>query len=194
MTQAARLAHYTYEQYRRFEETTNARHEYLNGQILAMAGGTPEHAALATAIIGLLEQRLAGSTCFPFSSDLRVRVRATGLATYPDVTIICGDLERDPDDPNAAVNPTVLVEILSPSTEDYDRGEKAAHYRAIPSLQEYLLVSHRERRIDRWWRVEGDQWKEQSAAKGETLRVSALGIALDIDALYERSPLTRAMA
>jgi Uma2 family endonuclease len=76
MSEAARLPHYTYEQYRCFEETTNAKHEYLNGQILAMAGGTPEHAALATAIIGVLEQRLAGSACHPFSSDLRVRVRA----------------------------------------------------------------------------------------------------------------------
>lgn len=193
MSQAVRLAHYTYEQYRRFEETTNAKHEYLHGQILAMAGGTPEHAALATAIIGLLEQGLAGSTCYPFSSDLRVRVRATGLATYPDVTIICGDLERDPEDPNAAVNPTVLVEVLSASTEDYDRGEKSAHYRAIPSLQEYLLVSHRERRIERWWRVGPDDWKQESAGRGEMLRLSALGIDLEVDAIYERSPLTRAI-
>ena len=193
MNQAVRLAHYTYEQYRRFEETTNAKHEYLHGQILAMAGGTPEHAALATAIIGLLEQRLAGSTRYPFSSDLRVRVRATGLATYPDVTIICGDLERDPEDPNAAVNPTVVVEVLSASTEDYDRGEKSAHYRAIPSLQEYVLVSHRQRRIERWWRIGADHWKQESAGRGEMLRLSALGIDLDVDAIYERSPLTRAI-
>lgn len=193
VSEPARLAHYTYEDYRRFEETTNAKHEYLRGQILAMAGGTPEHAALATAVIGLLERQLAGRPCYPFSSDLRVRVRATGLATYPDVTVICGDLERDPDDPNAAINPTVLVEVLSPSTEEYDRGEKFAHYRKIPPLREYLLVSHRERRIERWSRQGTDDWELQSAGTGAVLHVSALGIDLEINAIYERSPLTLAI-
>ncbi len=191
MSEAARLAHYTYEEYRRFEEATDAKHEYLRGQILAMAGGTPEHAALATAIIGILERRLAGRPCYPFSSDLRVRVPATGLATYPDVTVICGDLERDPEDPNAAVNPTVVFEVLSASTEEYDRSEKCGHYRAIPSLREVLLVSHRERRIDWWWRGATDDWEQQSAGKGETVRLSSLNIDLDVDAIYDRSPLTR---
>ncbi len=193
MIARARLAHYTYEEYQRFEEATNAKHEYLGGQILAMAGGTPEHAALATAIIALLERQLAGRTCYPFSSALRIRVRATGLATYPDVTVICGDLERDPADRNAAVNPTLLVEVLSASTEAYDRGEKADHYRRIPSLREYLLVSHRERRIERWQRNEKGDWERQSAGKGEVIHLSVLGVALDVDAVYERSPLTRAI-
>jgi Uma2 family endonuclease len=193
VTEPARLAHYTYEDYRRFEEATDARHEYLHGQILAMAGGTPEHAALATAIIGLLERRLAGRPCYPFSSDLRVRVRATGLATYPDVTVICGELERDPDDPNAAVNPTLLVEVLSSSTEDYDRGEKSAHYQKVASLREYLLVSHRERRVERRRRKGTGEWERESAGRGEILHVSALGIDLEIDAIYERSPLTRSI-
>ncbi len=191
MSETARLAHYTYEDYRRFEEATDAKHEYLHGQILAMAGGTPEHAALATAIIGQFERQLAGRPCYPFSSDLRVRVRATGLATYPDVTIICGDLERDPEDPNAAANPTVLIEVLSASTEVYDRGEKSVHYRTIPSLREYLLVSHRERRVERWWRRGTDDWEYQSAGRGEVLPISTLGVELEIDAIYERSPLTR---
>jgi Uma2 family endonuclease len=193
VSEPARLPHYTYADYRRFEEATNAKHEYLHGQILAMAGGTPEHAALASALIGLFERQLAGGPCYSFSSDLRVRVRATGLATYPDVTVICGDLERDPDDPNAAVNPTVLVEVLSPSTEEYDRGEKTAHYRTIPSLREYLLVSHRERRIERWSRNGTEDWELQNAGRGEIVQVSALGIDVEVDAVYDRSPLTRAI-
>lgn len=193
MTEPARLAHYTYDEYRRFEEATDAKHEYLHGQILAMAGGTPEHAALATAIIWLFEQRLAGGPCHSFSSDLRVRVRASGLATYPDVTVICGDLERDSDDRNAAVNPTVLIEVLSASTEEYDRGEKADHYRRIPSLREYLFVSHRERRIERWWREGRGQWQSQSAGRGELHHLAALGVDLEVDTIYERSPLTQAL-
>jgi Uma2 family endonuclease len=193
VSEPARLAQYSYDDYRRFEEATDAKHEYLDGHILAMAGGTPEHAALATAAIGMLTQRLAGRPCYPFSSDLRVRVPATGLATYPDVTVICGDLERDADDPNAAINPTLLVEVLSPATESYDRGEKWAHYRTIPSLREYLLVSHRERRIERWWRTGADDWERQSAGRGGGLHLAALGIDLEVDRLYDSSPLTRAI-
>jgi Uma2 family endonuclease len=189
----ARLARYTYDEYRCFEEATDTKHEYLDGQILAMAGGTPEHAALSAAMIGLLERELAGGSCYPFSLDLRVRVRATGLATYPDVTVICGDLERDPQDTNAAVNPTLLVEVLSSSTEEYDRGEKSAHYRRIPSLREYLLISHRERCIDRWWRQGTGEWEVQSAGAGEILHLSALGIDLEVDAIYSRSPLTKSI-
>jgi Uma2 family endonuclease len=147
---------------------------------------------LSAAMIGFFERKLAGSSCYPFSSDLRIRIRATGLATYPDVTVVCGDLERDPQDPNAAVNPVVLVEVLSASTEEYDRGEKSAHYRKIPSLREYLLVSHRERRIDRWRRDDGE-WELEGAGSGEVLHLAALGIDLAVDAVYERSPLTRTL-
>jgi len=193
VSEPARLAQYSYEDYRRFEEATDAKHEYLRGQILAMAGGTPEHAALATAAIGLFVQRLGGGPCHPFSSDLRVRVRATGLATYPDVIVICGDLERDPEDPNAATNPALLIEVLSPATEAYDRGEKWDHYRTIASLREYLLISHRERRIERWWRRGADDWERQSAGRGDVLHLTALGIDLEVDAIFDSSPLTRTL-
>lgn len=192
MGEPARHAHYTYDEYRRFEEETDAKHEYLDGQILAMAGGTLEHAALAAAISTILAQLLEGGPCHWFGSDTRVRVRATGLATYPDVTVICGDVERDPDDRNAAVNPTLLVEVSSESTEAYDRGEKAEHYRRIPSLRECVLVSHRERRIERRWR-DGEAWQLESAGRGDTVHIAALGIALEVDAVYDRSPLTRAI-
>jgi Uma2 family endonuclease len=191
MSEPARLPHYTYDEYRRFEASSNVKHEYLDGQILAMAGGTPEHAALAATVIGQLERELVGRPCTIFTSDLRVRVVATGLATYPDVTVICGDLERDPDDRNNAVNPTLLVEVSSESTETYDRGEKSEHYRKIPSLREYLLVSHRERSIERWWRDASGQWQSERAGRGDTLRLAAVGVALAVDAVYDRSPLTR---
>ena len=122
-----------------------------------------------------------------------MRVRSTGLATYPDVTVICGDLERDPEDPNAAINPTLLIEVLSPATESYDRGEKWAHYQTIPSLREYLLVSHRERRVERWWRRGADGWERENVGPGGVLHLAALGIDLEVDDLYDRTPLTRAL-
>jgi len=193
VSRPAGYASYAYEEYRRFEESTDAKHEYLAGQILAMAGGTPEHAALAGALIGLFERQLAGGSCYTVPSDLRIRVAATGLATYPDVIVICGTLERDPEDPNAATNPTLLVEVLSDSTEAYDRGEKFVHYRQIASLREYVLVSHRGRRIERWWRDSGGSWQHEEAARGDVLELSAISVSLPVDAVYDRSPLTRAI-
>ena len=190
MTRAESLPHYTYEEYVRFEEMTDAKHEYLDGRILAMAGGTPEHAILTASSIALLSEQLAGTDCSAASSDLRVRVLATGLATYPDVTVICGPLERDPQDRNAVVNPIVLVEVPSDGTEAYDRIEKASHYRRIPSLREYLLVSHRERRIERHARTASGEWTVETAGSGGAVRLDSIGAVLDVDAVYERSPST----
>ena len=131
---------YPYDEYRRFEDSNPAKHEFIDGHILAMAGGTPAHARLQGAVLFALERRLEGGPCQPFPSDLRVRVRATGMATYPNVTAICGAVETDPDDPHAVIKPTVLVEVPSDRTEHYDRGEKFEHYRTIPTLREYVLV------------------------------------------------------
>lgn len=138
------------------EETSTVKHEYLDGAVWAMAGGSPEHARIAANIATLLRTQLSGRRCAVFSSDLRVRVIATGLATYPDVTVVCGRLELDPEDvkQHTIINPSVVVEILSPSTEDYDRGEKLLNYQQIDSLREVVLVSHDARRIDIWRRAE----------------------------------------
>jgi Uma2 family endonuclease len=119
-----------------------------------------------------------------YSSDLRVRIRETGLTTYPDVTVICGQLETDTEDRLAAVNPLVLVEILSESTEAYDRGAKAAHYRRIPSLREYVLISHIEPAIEVYRRSDAGYFELHEARKGERVALASLGIDLDVDSLY----------
>src|SRR3954447_14765097 len=124
---------YTYAEYLGFEASSNVKHEFLGGQIYAMAGGTPEHAALAAAAITLLGPQLRGGQCRPYNSDLRVRT-PTGLTTYPDVTIVRGPREIDGVDPLAVTNPRLIVEVLSRSTEEYDSGDKFAHYKAFPSL------------------------------------------------------------
>jgi Uma2 family endonuclease len=184
---------YPYDEYRRFEESNPARHEFIGGHILAMAGGTPAHARLQGAVLYALERRLEGKICQPFPSDLRVHVRATGMATHPDVTVICGPVETDPDDPHAATNPTVLVEVLSDRTEQYDRGEKFEHYRTSPTLREYVLVSHRERRVEVRRRDAEGNWAEMYARRGEVVDLAALGITLAVDEIYDRSPLTRGL-
>ena len=148
MARPASIARMTYAEYLAAEAASDIRHEYLNGEVWAMAGGTPEHAALARRGACELRRLLRGKPCRAFSADLRVRIVDTGLSTYPDVSVVCGQLETAPDDKDAVTNPIVLVEVLSESTEGYDRGAKAAHYRRIPSLREYVLVSQAEPRIE----------------------------------------------
>jgi Uma2 family endonuclease len=188
--------HYGLREYLSFEASSNVKHEYLGGQIYAMAGGTPEHAALAAAFLGQLYAQLRTGRCRPYDADLRVRVRESDLLTYPDATIVCGPVERDREDPLSAVNPTVLVEVLSDSTERYDRGEKFEHYKKLPSLKQYVLVSQAERRVDVWTRGAGgaggadraedaDAWTCQSARDGERADLSSIGASIDVRELYE---------
>jgi Uma2 family endonuclease len=174
----------TYAEYLAAEAVSDVRHEFLNGEVWAMAGGTPEHAALALAVGSELREALRGKPCRAFSADLRVRVVDTGLSTYPDVTVVCGQLEAAPDDPDAVTNPIVLVEVLSESTEGYDRGAKAAHYRRIPSLREFVLVSQAEPRIEVHHRAESGRWELLEARPGETIELSSIGARLDVGAVY----------
>ena len=185
MSPADPVAQMSYAEYVAAEQASPIRHEYLKGRIFAMAGGTPEHGALAAAVMRELGVCLRGKPCRVYSSDLRVRVLETDLATYPDATIVCGRLETAPDDPNAVVNPTLLVEVLSESTEAYDRGAKAAHYRRIPSLKEYVLVAQDEKRIEVYRRNERGGWELFEARSGARLELESLGIELDVDAVYE---------
>jgi Uma2 family endonuclease len=114
-----------------------------------------------------------------------LRVRATGLATYPDVTVVCGRSERDPEDELAVTNPTAIVEVLSSSTEGYDRGDKFEHYKAIPSLRQYVLVAHDRRRVDVWTRSADDGWTLVVSEDGETATLASIGCTVDVRALYD---------
>lgn len=138
MTTARRL-HYSYEDYLRALESSALKLEYCAGVIYAMADGTLAHAELSVAVSTLLRGRLP-KDCSDFSSDAKVRVEATDFAAFPDVSVVCGERLTSPIDANALVNPTLLVEVTSRSTEEYDRGEKLEHYQRLPSLAAVLLV------------------------------------------------------
>lgn len=185
MSHAVHRVHYTFAEYVAFEDGSTVRHEYLDGQIYGMAGGTPEHGALKVALVGLLFGQLQPTRCRGLDSDVRVRVRATGLATYPDLSVVCGPRELDPEDRNTVVNPKLLVEVTSRSTEQYDRTEKFEHYRQIPTLEEYVLVSHRGREIEVRRRDAAGEWRVTLARSGETARLTSIGAALEVDALYD---------
>ncbi|WP_437948281.1 Uma2 family endonuclease [Sorangium sp. So ce296] len=191
MNEPARKIIWTYAEYLDQERASPTKHEFLNGEIFAMACGTPEHARLCLSVGAELRAHLRGRPCVVYSSDLRVRVQATGLSTYPDVSVVWSRLECDPEDTDAALNPIVLIEVLSDTSEAYDRGQKFAHYRRIPSLREYVLASQREPRIEVFHRNEDGSWTLREARAGEGAELQAIGCTLSVDDVY-RDPLAQA--
>lgn len=173
----------TYAEYMAFAETADIKHEFIAGEIVAMAGGTIAHGRLIGQLTGLLRDALAGRPCIVLPAEVRVRIRAAERATYPDLHVVCSAVEVDPDDAQAVVNPTVIVEVLSDSTADSDRGDKFAAYRRLRSLREYVLVSQHERRIDLYTR-DGRRWILDEYGIGETLRLESIGVSLAVNDAY----------
>lgn len=182
MTTARRL-HHTYQDYLAALEVSGVKLEYCDGEIYAMAGGTPAHADLAASVMRLLGNALLGR-CRVSSSDLKVRIEATDLTTFPDVTVVCGERETSSIDKNSVTNPTMVVEVTSASTEDYDRGEKLHHYKQCPSLRAVLFVSHRRPQVTAVVR-DGDGWSESEHRAGERVTLQGVGCTLDVNELYE---------
>jgi Uma2 family endonuclease len=191
----APLHRYTWEQYLALEGDSALKHEFWSGEIYLMAGGTADHALLTANAIVALGSQLKGQPCRAYSADLRIRVQSSGLATYPDVCIICGEVEYESTDKKrtTVVNPTVLVEVLSDSTEDYDRTIRFEHYQRIPTLQEYVLVSQREELIEVFRRGRGEAgWERFEARTGSSVRLESIHCELRTADLYAgRSPPSR---
>ncbi len=170
-------------EYRALDLDSGVKHEFINGEAYAMSGGTSEHARIVMNLGVAVGARLKGKPCWPTSSEQRVSVPETGGFFYADLTVVCGGYEHHPEDPNALVNPTLLVEVLSPSTADYDQGTKFRHYERLSSLRDYVLVSQEERRVDVWSRVE-DGWLRRTVLEGEA-RFGSLGISIPLDEIYD---------
>jgi Uma2 family endonuclease len=189
MTMAPRPARhrYSYDEYLAYERDSGMKHEYDDGEIFAMAGGSRRHNALALRVGAALENARKAD-CVAFQSDQRVRVLATGKATYPDASLVCGPIEGDPADPTGATitNPMLLVEVPSPSTEQDDRGNKWQHYQLIPSLQEYVLVSQSQPRVERYRRLAAGGWEYHDATEGTVHLLT--GAVLDLARMYAQLP------
>jgi Uma2 family endonuclease len=173
----------TYAEYLALEESSEIKHEYIGGAIVAMAGGTIEHGRLSTRLTVLTSRALEGRPCVVLPSDVRVRIRTADRSTYPDLHVVCADVERDPDDEHAVVNPTVIIEVLSNSTSESDRGDKFAAYRRLRSLREYVLVSQYERRID-VYRRDGSRWQLDEYRAGEKLQLESIAVEFPVDDVY----------
>jgi Uma2 family endonuclease len=173
-----------YETYLTIERESDQRHEWLDGRIYAMAGGSIAHGQLSAQLIGELLRLASPCGCRVHTADVKIRVRATRLSTYPDASVVCGPTERDPGDRNAMANPAVLVEVLSDGTEAYDRGEKFEHYRQIPSLRDFVLVSQYRPHVEVYSRDQGGRWVLTTANTGERFSLTAMEGAIEVDRVY----------
>lgn len=189
MSTAKRL-HYSYEEYLQSLAASDLKLEYCDGVIYAMAGGTPTHAELAASMTHILRAALRGR-CSVYSSDLKIRIEESDLSTFPDASVVCGEPATAAIDRNAITNPSLLVEVTSRSTEDYDRGDKLSHYKQVPSLGAVLLVSHRTRRITAIVRTTSG-WDERDYRAGETVVLDAPSIQIAVDELYDGITLDEA--
>ncbi len=178
---------YTIEEYVRLERDAVDKHEFHEGEILAMSGGTVAHSLITMNVGSSLHRRLQGKRCRTYDSNLRVRMHGTERYVYPDVTIICGPPQFDPDDSTgeSIVNPSVIVEVLSPSTASYDRTIKFDWYRRTPSLTEYVMVSQDSPRIEVFRRESEQTWAlEVSLGPEASARIPSIDVTLPLSEVY----------
>lgn len=182
---------YSYDDFLMLEaDAPNVRHEFVGGEILAMAGGSDLHSALIAAVSGELYRQLRGTPCGLRESNLRVYVKATGNAFYPDALVVCGAAEvvHEIRGGDSLLNPAVIIEVLSPSTEAYDRGEKFdENYSLIPSLRAYLLVAQDDARIELRERDAAGTWQSRELGVGDVVAIDAIGCSLDVGIVYQEA-------
>ena len=158
------VSRYTYKSYLALESESLVKHEFHDGFIVAMAGGSPEHSQIATNFTWAVNNALRdhNKNCISYNSDLRIRIEASHRAYYPDASVVCEKPVRSDKDSNAVINPILIVEVLSEGTAAFDRGNKFANYRMIPTLREYVLISQNEPTVDTYYRTENGTWEIQT--------------------------------
>ena len=188
---AARSLLATDREYLDHERRSETKNEFVNGEILAMSGGRPVHNAVCSNLNAAFHSRLRGRPGRPTTSDQRVHVPATGAYFYPDVTVVCGRAEYHPDDDMALVNPSVVVEVLSPTTESYDRGIKSAHYRHMPTIGEFALVVPETETVEHYVRTGPDRWSLTEYRRSDVVPFATLGIEIPVAELFEDLDIVR---
>ena len=174
-------------EYLEIERRAERKSEYYQGEMFAMAGASPRHAGIVTNLVGQLWQQLKGRPCQAYSNDLRLRVTPTGLFTYPDVMVVCGGPQFAENDRNTLLNPTIIIEVLSPSTREHDKGWKFDHYRRLPSLTDYLTVEQSAPRIHRATRQPGDNWHfSDYDGLEQTIELTSIGCTLPMAEVYDK--------
>lgn len=175
---------FTEAEYVALERVSERKHEFVDGVIVAMAGARPAHNIICANLTAALVALTRGRECVTMTSDQRVHVPATRLFAYPDVSVTCGERRYDDHDPPSLLNPTVLLEVTSDSTEDFDRGTKFLRYQSISELREFVIVSHRERRVDHFRRQGDGEWRLSTHKGDDRINSAALGGALTLNDIY----------
>src|SRR5204863_9107533 len=176
-------------QYLALEREAEYKSEYINGQIYAMSGASKEHVTIAVNLTGELYTQLKGKPCSVYTSDMRVKVSPTGMYTYPDVSVVCGEHHFDDAQLDTLTNPTVIIEVLSPSTERFDRGDKFTHYRTLQSLSDYVLVAQDKMLVEHFVRSgeRGDQWIYIALSEpDQALNLASIGCNVALRDIYDK--------
>jgi len=176
---------YTPEEYLAYEQQAEYKSEYIAGQIIAMAGAGHKHNLITTNLLRVISNQLLDRPCEVYTSDMRVKVSAQGMYTYPDLTAICGDGQFEGAHEDTLLNPTLIIEVLSPSTELYDRKAKFGYYRQLPSLQEYLLVAQDQRLIEHFVRADGG-WLLTEPADPAVLHLPSIACTVPVAEVYRK--------
>jgi Uma2 family endonuclease len=177
-------------EYLAFERQSETKHEFLNGELFAMAGGSENHVLVSGNVFAAFHAQFRGRDCRVYNSDMRVQVRESGLYTYPDVTAICGDPEFLDETRDTLLNPTVIVEVLSPSTQQRDKTWKFEHYEALPSLQDYLVVAQDRVHVRHYHRQQALQWLLTTRITlDDVVDLPSVGCTLHLSGVYEKVTL-----
>jgi Uma2 family endonuclease len=177
----------TPEEYLHFERASAEKHEYVAGEVIAMTGASRRHNLIQSTTITSLNNLLGTRPCEVYPSDMRVKVGALGIYTYPDITVVCGEPELEDTEQDTLLNPTVIIEILSPSTASYDRGLKFHRYQLIPSLRDYLLISQDRPLVERYTRADDGRWSPTtSEGMDATVELPGIGCTLALAEIYRK--------
>lgn len=184
MTQPASRRDLSRDEYLAFERASSEKHEYANGEVFGMSGCTREHSLITGNIHGELRAALLDRPCEVHTSDMRVKIASTGRYVYPDASVVCGEPRFEDAHVDTLTNPNLIVEVLSDSSEAYDRGDKFAQYRSLPSMTDFVLVAQTAVRIEHFRRQSDGKWLLTIVGPGERLTLESLGVAIAVDRVY----------
>ncbi|MGQ7857084.1 Uma2 family endonuclease [Pedobacter sp. WC2501] len=177
--------HYTVEEYLEMEKASTEKHEYFLGEIFAMSGAAFNHNLIFSNVFGVLAHKLKGSKCIPFGSDMRMHVPENTLFTYPDISIYCNEIKHLNEDEDTILQPTVIIEILSPSTKNYDKGKKFNLYKDIPSLKEYIMIDSESVSVEAYYIDEEKNWVlNQQKELSKALTFVSMGFNVALSDIY----------
>ncbi len=177
----------TPDEYLAMERDADFKSEYYNGEIFAMAGASRKHNLICGNVFAALHAQFKNRSCEAYTGDMRVRVSETGLYTYPDVLALCEPPLFDDEEKDTLLNPSLIIEVLSKSTESYDRGEKFAHYRTLSSLKEYILISQNSFQIEHYMRQSGSRWiLSEFSHPEDTVELPSVGCSMKLSEVYDK--------